>query len=215
MEESKSELPDATEWGHDSPMISPTEIIEELKRKTEKALREFQALPDGPEDCNDSQGCCRVSVCVPVDEILFDQLMNGCTGYRAHYSIGIVIGEEFNRRLVDAIAPIIVEAESLYRDKFERDLCQRSLLGRFSKFWFPKEITDPSVQSSLLELKEELRVPRWTAYWRNRPKPWKGLLVPVPESKAVLLNGTFVNAAGEEYEQKPERSTQVFDSGWT
>jgi hypothetical protein len=212
---SNVELPGASEWGHLSPEIAPAEIIERLKEQTERAIHDYAALPEGPEPCNAKAGYFRVSVTVPLTTRFFDQLMNGATGYRAHYSVGIESGEAFNLRLVEAIAPIIVRSEHLYRDRFERDLCQRSLCGRFSKFWFPKEITDPSAQSRLEELKEELRVVRWMKYWRERPKPWKGLLVPIPESRSVLLNGTFVNDAGEVYEQKPGRSKQIFDCGWT
>ncbi len=69
---------------------------------------------------------------------LFDQLMNGATGYRAHYSVSVEVGEEFNRRLVDAIAPMIVCCEQLYSDKFTHIFCESSLLGSFSKFWYPK-----------------------------------------------------------------------------
>ncbi len=46
-------------------------------------------------------------------------------------------------------------------------------------------------------------------------KPRKGLLAPIPESLSVLLNGTFVDEAGTPYEQKPHRSKQICDSGWT
>jgi hypothetical protein len=147
--------------------------------------------------------------------ILFDQLMNGATGYRAHYSVGIESGEDFNRQLVEAVAPIIVHAEHLYKDKFDYILCERSLFGPFSKFWFTKELTDLSAQAYLLKFQEELRVPQWLEYWRNRPRPRNGLLAPVLDEPAVLLNGTFVNNAGEAYEQKPGRSGQLLDSGWT
>jgi hypothetical protein len=156
-----------------------------------------------------------VSVAIPLNTTLFDQLVNGPTGYRAHYSVGIESGESFNRRLVEAIAPIIARSEHLYSDKFDRLFCQRSLLGRFSKFWFPKEITDPNAKSHLQQLEEELRVVRWGTYWQQHPKPRKGLLAPIPESGVVLLNGTFVNDTGEEYEQKPGRPKQIFESGWT
>jgi hypothetical protein len=141
--------------------------------------------------------------------------MNGATGYRAHYSVGVECGESFNRCLVEAVAPIVMRADHLYKDKFDCFLCRSSLFGPFSKFWFTKELTDPSAQDQLLKFKEEIGEPRWLAYWRGRAKPWKGLLVPVLDNPAVLLNGSFVNGAGEAYEQKPGRSKQLFDSGWT
>ena len=63
------------------------------------------------------------------------------------------MGEYFNRRLVEAVAPIIVSSERLYQDKFDESFCRRSLLGYFSKFWFPKELTDPSAQRGLIRFK--------------------------------------------------------------
>jgi hypothetical protein len=210
---SNIELPSSSEWGHDSPRIKPGEIIERLKVETQKGIDTYLALPEEPEPCNDKPGYRRVSIAIPLTPTLFDQLMNGATGYRAHYSVGIELGEIFNRQLVEAIAPIIIRSEHLYQ--FDRLFCQDSLLGRFSKVWFPKEITDTSFDIHLQELKEELGVPQWRTYWQERPRPWKGLLAPVPESASVLLNGTFVNEAGEEYEQKPGRSKQIFESGWT
>jgi hypothetical protein len=207
-------LPGASLWGYEPTPITPSELVEQTQEQTTIALREYQVLPLGPEPCNDCAGYHRASVLIPLTHCLFDQLMNGSTGYHAHYYVSVMCGEMFNRHLVNAVAPLVVENESLYSDKFARDFCERSLLGRFSKFWFPKEITDPSAQMALLELDEVLSVPRWGHYWRTRPKPWKGLLAPIPENSAVLLNGTFIDTAGD-YEQKPGRSKQIFDSGWT
>jgi hypothetical protein len=212
---SKVALPSPTQWGHHSPEATPDEIIDGLRLQTAQAIREFSALPEGPEPCRDRDGYFRVSVTIPLTHTLFDQLMNGATGYRAHYSVSVDAGENFNRRLVEAIAPIIVGSEKLYQDQLDQLLCNRSLLGPFSKFWYPKELTDPSAQSELLKFEEELRISRYVEYWSAMAKPRKGLLAPVPESLSVLLNGTFVDKAGGAYEQKPNRSRQICDTGWT
>jgi len=203
------------QWGHHSPEIEPDEIIEAVVSETERALSSYFVLPEGPEPCRDRAGYFRVSVTIPMPITLFDQLMNGVTGYRAHYSVSVEAGEEFNRRLVEAIAPMIVSSEQLYSDKFAPSFCRSSLLGSFSKFWYPKELTDPSAQAELLKFEEELRISKWVQYWSTMDKPRKGLLAPIPESLSVLLNGTFVDEAGTPYEQKPHRSKQIFDTGWT
>lgn len=212
---SKVLLPSPTQWGHHSPEVAPDEIIGALVTQTARAIREFSALPEGPEPCRDRDGYFRVSVAIPLTHMLFDQLMNGATGYRAHYSVSVEAGEDFNRRLVEAVAPIIVRSEQIYGDRFNQLFCRRSLLGPFSKFWYPRELTDPSAQAELLQFKEELRISRWVEYWSAMAKPRKGLLAPIPESPSVLLNGTFIDEAGEAYEQKPNRSKQIFDAGWT
>ena len=208
-------LPSSEQWGHHSPGIKPNEIIEAMVSETESALSSYFVLPEGPEPCRDRAGYFRVSVTIPMPITLFDQLMNGATGYRAHYSVSVEAGEEFNRRLVEAVAPMIVSYEQLYSDQFTHFLCRSSLLGSFSKFWYPKELTDPSAQDELLKLEEELRIPKWVQYWSLMDMPRKGLLAPIPESHSILLNGTFVDKVGTPYEQKPNRSKQIFDTGWT
>jgi hypothetical protein len=209
------ELPNPTAWGHESVSISPADVVRTFKEEAEHSITAFEALPDGPEPCNDKSGYCRVSVTIPLTPQFFDQLMNGSTGYRAHYSVSAERGEDFNRQLVDAITLTIVQAEHIYSDRFTRLLCQTSLCGRFTKLWFSKELTDPSAQSYLENLPEVLRVPRWKAYWQGSARPRKGLLAPHPDNASVLLNGSFVNVSGELYEQKPTRSEQLFNSGWT
>jgi len=208
-------LPSREQWGHSSPEIAPDEIIAAMAAETERAIQGYFALPEGPEPCRDRAGSFRVSVTIPLPCTLFDQLMNGATGYRAHYSVSVELGEEFNRRLVDAIAPMIVSSKELYVDKFSPAFCRWSLLGPYSKFWYPKELTDPSAQAELLKFEEELRIPKWVQHWRLMQKPRKGLLAPIPESLSVLLNGTFVDEVGSAYEQKPHRSKQIYDTGWT
>jgi hypothetical protein len=141
--------------------------------------------------------------------------MHGATGYRAHYSVGVGRGEEFNRRLVETVVPLVIAFQNVRGIGTDPAVFRKSLLGKFSKLWFTKDLTDPSAEGYLQGLEEEITVPRWVAFWRERVKPWKGLLVPVPDEPAVLLNGTFVNNAGQEYEQKPGRSQEIFDSGWT
>ena len=207
------QLPSQSEWGHYSPPISPTEIIKQLSQQTELAIGNYTALPERIR-CNDAPEYFRVSVTVPVQPILLDQLMNGASGYRSHYSVSVEAGEAFNRALLDAIAPLVAAATDLYADNFDPTFCQRSLLGSYSKFWFAQDLTDLARSAHLLELKEEIKVSRWKAYWATKPRPHKGLLAPMPHEAAILLNGTFVDDAGREYEQKPGRSAGLYETGW-
>ncbi len=206
-------LPTAFEWGYVTPPISPSGIIDSVRRATEQAIKDFTALFDDPEPCRDADGYCRAAVVIPLAPVLFDQLMNGPTGYRAHYSVSIEVGETFNRQLIEAAGGLLVEAENLY-NKFDRAFCQRSLLGSYSKFWFSKSITDPASNERLQSLDEEIKIPRWRDYWSQHQKPWKGLLAPNFDPE-VLLNGTFVDAQGNECERKSTRSTELYETGWT
>lgn len=197
-------------WGYETSPIQPLEIVEQVRRETVRAIADWAALPD-EEPCRDKLGYRRVSVGIPISATLFHQLMNGPTGYRAHYARGIAAGDDFNRKLVEAIAPLFIQSEQLCQ--FDRYLCQRSLLGYFSKIWFSRDITDRNYEHRLLELEEVLVVPQWQAYWKQFPKPRKGLLA--PESSSIVFNGTFVSDDGIVYEQKPGRSKELFESGWT
>jgi hypothetical protein len=202
-------------WGHATRPASPGELISALRSETQRRIASFDVLPDGPIDCNDRSGFSRVCVLIPLDAELFDQLMNGKSGYRAHYAAGAECGEAFNRSLIESVAPFIIEGEHLYFDKFTRAYCESSLLGRFSKLWYPKSISDKSAEPALLRFKEELQAPAWQDYWRSRPPPRKGLLAPTLDEPAVLLNGTFVNSIGDDFDQKPGRSRELHLQGWT
>jgi hypothetical protein len=208
-------LPQPDEWGYWVAPVDPETIVARVRHETERAIDEYSALPDGPEPCTDRESYFRMSVVIRLPELLFHQLMNGATGYRAHYSVNAELGERFNRRLVEEVAPIIMNATYLYEDRFDRRFCESSLLGPYTKLWFTTELTDPSAQERLLTFQEQLRVPRWVRYWQEKARPRKGLLAPAPSEPSVLLNGTFVNDGGGVYEQKPGRSTHLFDTGWT
>jgi hypothetical protein len=208
-------LPSLSQWGHRTERSTPESIIAAFTEEVRQQIRGYAVLPEGPERCNDCGDYYRASVEIPLPPVLLDQLMNGSAGYRAHYSVSIIAGEDFNRRLVQAVAPMIVEAKTLYRDKYDAVFCQRSLLGPYSKFWYPKELTDPNAQDRLLQFTEELKIVPWLKYWRTSLPPRKGLLAPVPGSGLILLNGTFVNCTGDVYEQKPERAKQLYNTGWT
>lgn len=203
-------------WGHGTPPIDPLAFEDELAGEIAQRLAEFRVLPEDREPCRDKPGYFRASVNIPLTARLFDQFLNGNSGYRAQYFGGIANGERFNRILVERVAPLIVEAEDLYRDRFDRLFCERSLLGPFTKFWYSKEITDPSAREYLCGLPEVIRVGTWVACWRQCQKPRKGLLAPIPQDMCVLLNGTFVHPeTGDVYEQKPERSQHLHECGWT
>lgn len=209
------ELPSASVWGYQTAYIEPSELLERVVAETVKAIGEYAVLPEGPCLCTNAPGYKRVFAEIPLTAELLDQLMNGRTGYRAHYAASVEAGEQFNRLLVESVAPIIVRNDCLYRNKFSPELCKASLLGPYSKFWFTTQLTDPSAQNQLLRCPEVIRFPRWLAYWHAKPQPRKGLLAPKPEQVSVLLNGSFVNQMGQFYEQKPSRSTELFEHGWT
>ena len=171
-------LPTASEWGYQLQEISPDELVTAVSEAVEAALLGYRVLPDAPELCTDAEGYTRASVEIELPTILADQLMNGRTGYRAHYSMSVEAGDLFNRKLVEAIAPLIIEAEDFYSSRFDSRFCKLSLLGPFSKIWYSKQLTDPSAQAHLLGLNKVLLNPRWIYSWSKMAEPHKGLLAP-------------------------------------
>jgi len=67
--------------------------------------------------------------------------MNGATGYRAPLSSG-----DFNQSLIDAVAPMLFDSERRHQGRFSRQFLEQPLIGPHSKFWFPKELSDPSAK---------------------------------------------------------------------
>ena len=204
----------AEEWGYVCEPASPSEIVDRFVAATVRAIANFGCLP-AKDPCNDCPTHSRVCVTIPVGRVLFDQLMNGSMGYRAHYALSVDAGEAFNRQLVASVVPRLIEADTLYRDLFSPDHYADSLTGPYSKLWYPKQFTDPSVPFNYGSWPEVISIPTWRAYWRDRPKPRKGLLAPIPDEPDVLLNGTFVAPGAKPFEQKPFRSHQLHKSGWT
>jgi len=171
------------------------------------------------EPSNKTLGYKRVFFEFPVDKTLYDQFFNGRSGYRAQYYLSKKKGKAFDRSLIEAIVPLIVDATNLYEDKFSPKLCQQSLAGRYSKFWFSKQLTDPVAQAYLVCLAEEILPVRWKRYWEHEDEPHKGLLAPPSDPEgccSILLNGTFINpGSGKDWDQKPDRSEALHNSGWT
>jgi hypothetical protein len=208
------QLPSQEQWGFEIRTLEPAAIVRQLSREVESAIKGW-GIEFSHEQCDRSRSHWRATVLIRLPERFVHQLMNGATGYRAHYAAGTATGERFNEELLNAAADLLLDATSLYADLYDRRFLRRSLLGRHSKFWFPKDLSDPSAQGRLLMFSEEICWPRWLEYWRSMEKPRKGLLAPVSEEPAVLLNGTFVDSDGSPFDQKPERSRLLFEHGWT
>ncbi len=97
-------------------------------------------LPSAKDPCNDCPGHSRVCVTIPLGRVLFDQLMNGPMGYRAHYALSIEAGEAFNRELVSGVVPQLVKAEHLYCDLFSVAHCADSSSWAIFKALVPEAI---------------------------------------------------------------------------
>lgn len=206
------------DWGYALPLMSPDELLVQLDREVARAIAEFQFVAVEHEDAGQAPepGYERVYADIPVSAAFFDQFFNSRTGYKAHYYRSVHAGEAFNDRAVAIVVGHILEHPELMCDGVTQDLLEASLRGAHTKIWFPKFVTSPDYNEVLLTLPEEIRAQRWVAYWQTRPRPHKGLLVPSPDAPGILLNGTFVRMSdGKVWNQKPDRSADISDRGWT
>ena len=191
-------------------------MLHQLDEELHRAIDNFEFIAVDRDDANNNPGFCRVSANIPIKAELFNQFFNGRTGYRAQYYESVETGESFNGSVVDLMTGVILQNRRLLTEAVSPELCEKSLGGPHTKVWFPKEVTSPDYEPELLLLSETIRAQRWVDYWRSRSRPRKGLLAPRPAEPAILLNGTFVNPNDwSVWNQKPDRSRQVFESGWT
>jgi hypothetical protein len=213
-----TEMPIA-DWGYRaSQELSPIEILKRLAAEILRAIDNWGLASVDLEQASDAahSGFQRVNAQIPVSADLFDAFFNGQSGYRAQYAISVAEGERFNRSAIDLLAPILVPLEDRYFGDFDRDFCARSIGSLHTKLWFPKSISDPIREGYLATLPEEISVSRWRRWWEHRSPPRKGLLAPNFEEPAVLLNGTFIRPVdGAIWDQKPGRSVELHERGWT
>ena len=158
----------------------------------------------------DWPGCYRIVAKIPITNLLFDQLFNGRSGYRAQYYISVEDGHKYNRAIVDGLTPAIQEAPARLSGDFQLSwhLVEQSLRGRSSKIWMPKD------EECLRAAPAALRPPRWCEFWRNRESAW-GLRVPLPSSPLIDLKGSFIRPGSDtEFPTKPDRDLHMHEEGW-
>jgi hypothetical protein len=102
------------------------------------------------EPASRNQGYKRFSTIAKLEETTFDILMNGRSGYRAQFYLGLEVGRRFNRTLVDAMIPILEQAwkaEAIAVDAWP--LAARSLTSAAAKVWAEKDISALGGQPTL------------------------------------------------------------------
>jgi hypothetical protein len=84
----------------------------------------------------------RFSATVRLSETTFDILMNGRSGYRAQFYVGLEIGRRFNRLLIDSMLPSLERAWETNRDDTgDWPLALRSLTHDTAKIWAEMDIS--------------------------------------------------------------------------
>lgn len=206
----------AEKWGHCTTIDrSASELLVELKSQVEESVHRWKCLGMDSDPANDHQEYARIYSKIPVEREFFDAFFNGRSGYRAQYAVSIEKGEQFNKEAVGIIVSVLLLVERYCDKKYDRKFYESSLRGVHSKLWFTKDVSDLSSEKRLLQFEESIRWPAWKRYWESKSKPRKGLLAPVSEEPAILLNGTFLcKETYRVWDQKPRRSQELHEIGW-
>lgn len=207
-------LIDADEWGHKTKEATAEQIVDMLVEEVHEGLATWLVLSFEGEVSNDRSGFRRALIDLPISSQVFELFFNSRSGYRAQYAHSEANGERYNQFVVRALVPLLLEAGRF--GEVDQELCRASMNGPHTKVWFPKEVTSVEYAEELLLLDETIRVGRWQKYWKDKPTPRKGLVAPAPINPAILLNGSFVDPkTWEIWDQKPYRSHQIAERGWT
>lgn len=145
---------------------------------------------------------------IPLEEVTFDQLFNGRSGYRAQYYLSPEEGILFNRELIYALIPALRHAYRLRPLPTDWDLMQLSLETRHSKIWVfeDKVAFDDSI-------KETLNPKRWVANDACR-----GRRVPLPAHRKIDVKGAFIEPSTLDLyidECKEDRACVLFNKGFS
>jgi hypothetical protein len=161
------------------------------------------------EPSRDWPGCYRIVATIPVSKLLFDELFNGRSGYRAQYYLSVEQGDRYNRAFVEDLSPALQEPHGRLSgcDGPSTPLAQ-SLGGGSSKIWMPED------EEVLKAAPAALCPPRWREYWQNREGAW-GLRAPLPPLPQIDLKGSFMRpGSDEEFPTKPDRGRHIHGEGW-
>jgi hypothetical protein len=182
---------------------SPLELLDALVAEATRAGLDGQIFLDPRWDPCTSRPEFgkRVQATVPVSQVLFDQLLNGRSGYRAQYCLSVTEGRRYNRAIVNALIPSLRHVHaSLGGTKLRWPEVERSLRGRYSKIWVADD------EEHFQNAPDALCVSNWTG---------KGRRVPLPSSPRLDVKGTFIQPGTlKEFTTKPYRDRCLHEEGW-
>jgi hypothetical protein len=175
-------------------------LLNALVAEATQAAQYGQVRPDWDPCTSRPEFGGRVHATIPVSRVLFDQLFNGRSGYRAQYCLSVKEGRRYNRAIVDALVPALRYAHATRSDPRLRwcDV-EQSLTGRYSKIWIAED------DEHFPKAPVALRVPGWTKW---------GLRIPLPSSPKVDVKGTFIRPGSRgEFTTKPDRDEDLHRNG--
>ena len=151
-------------------------------------------------------GCNRASFTLKVEPTAYDAFFNSPKGYRAQYAISPSAGETANRRLLDALEPLLMRTAAA-QNSVPSSLVLKSLRCVDAKVWIDE-----------LEVEDQLSDPKPAiAYdaWEFDSLDGQGLRAPV--GTRLEVKGGWLDAHGDERRDslKASRSVQISRTGYS
>jgi hypothetical protein len=151
-------------------------------------------------------GCNRASFTLKVEPTTYDAFFNSPKGYRAQYAMSPRAGEAANRRLLDALEPLLIHAATA-QNSVPPSLVLKSLRCVDAKVW----IDELEVEYQLSDANPAI------AYdaWEFDSLDGQGLRAPV--GTRLEVKGGWLDARGDERRDslKASRSVQIFRTGYS
>jgi len=160
------------------------------------------------EPACEKAGYYRARALIPCSPSLFDWMLNGPTGYRAHYYHSEVAGESFNLALLRRVVPELVRLDTWPGFTGSRGDGEKSFRGPSSKLALNKDAFQDAPILQLL-------APRWLANRVNDDA--MGLRAPRPPTAHFEIAGTWLDPlTGEVWlsPDKTDRSSRIHHRGF-
>lgn len=152
------------------------------------------------------KGCHRASFTMKVSSTTYDAFFNSPVGYRAQYASSPTNGEAANRKLIDALGPLLLRA-SEGQTQVEPSRLMASLRAFEAKIW----IVETEVEDQLSDSRPAIAYPPWEFDCPDG----QGLRAPV--GTMLEVKGGWLDSDGNECRnsRKVHRSLQIFKAGFS
>jgi hypothetical protein len=185
----------------------PAELAHHVIRDARQAAERGDVALRWQEAC-ESPGYFRLEAQLPLSDVVFDQLFNGRSGYRAQYYLSPEEGVLFNRFLLDELRPFLIQAYGGSGISSNLDVVGASLMAPHAKLWIHNE------KSAFDEAAPEvLNPPRWVSSGATR-----GRKAPLPDDPTLDVKGSFIKPDTLKIfvdSSKLDRPIDLFNRGYT
>ena len=175
-------------------------------------LEEATILCGHEQPCDDRTGFSRFIYCIQVSRPLFDLLFNSKNGYRGQYFLSADAGIEMNGHFIQSLTAALLSSSKVTAVPNHR--ISESLSAESAKAWLAeceKHLCDKC--RGEWSPPQDDRAEILNGCWENYRHSYYGRKAPYLTK--IRIFGAFLNERGEEYDPKPNRAQELYESGWT